>query len=259
MGWGDELMAAGEVDRLAACTPQRVAIIDGRNGKHRWSELWAGHPNIARPGEPFDARIINSGGHRPYIASRTDRQWTWRAYRPQPARVFFTAAELEFGRQACGCVLIEPSLKTRDGNNKAWPGWRALVKARPDLPWLQIGPPEVAHIAHVRRIVTRSFRDALAIMAHCRAAVLPEGGLHHGAAAVGTPAVVIFGGFISPQVTGYATQHSLFAADDPNYPLGCGMRVACDHCRQAMDAIKPDNVIEKMGVILATDRRRIPA
>jgi hypothetical protein len=36
-----------------------------------------------------------------------------------------------------------------------------------------------------------------------------EGGMHHAAAAVGVPAVVLFGGFIPPEIMGYKGQISL--------------------------------------------------
>jgi ADP-heptose:LPS heptosyltransferase len=85
-------------------------------------------------------------------------------------------------------------------------------------------------------------RDAAAVLATARAAVLPEGGLHHVCAAVGTSAVVIYGGYISPQVTGYEGQTAFFTGSG----LGCGMRVACTHCKQSMEAIAPEAVFEAL-------------
>jgi hypothetical protein len=62
--------------------------------------------------------------------------------------------------------------------------------------------------------------------------------LHHAAAALGVPAVVIFGGFISPAVTGYAAHANIFTGDD----LGCGNINPCPHCRAAMERISVDQV-----------------
>jgi ADP-heptose:LPS heptosyltransferase len=68
----------------------------------------------------------------------------------------------------------------------------------------------------------------------------PEGGLHHGAAAVGIPAVVLFGGFIPPQVTGYKTHVNLTGGAD----FFCGSLQACKHCAEAMERIKSKHVCD---------------
>jgi ADP-heptose:LPS heptosyltransferase len=52
----------------------------------------------------------------------------------------------------------------------------------------------------------------------------PEGGMHHASAAVGVPAVVIFGGYISPKVTGYEGHINLFTGTG----LGCGNSQPCE-------------------------------
>jgi len=70
--------------------------------------------------------------------------------------------------------------------------------------------------------------------------------LHHTAAALGISGVVIFGGFVSPQVTGYDMHHNLFIGDG----LGCGKRVKCLHCTDAMNRITPQMVIDPLRKIL---------
>jgi hypothetical protein len=66
-----------------------------------------------------------------------------------------------------------------------------------------------------------------------------EGGLHHGAAAVGVGGVVLFGGFIPPEVTGYATHANLTGGAE-----ACGSLDPCRHCAAAMQAIGVDEVLE---------------
>ena len=76
--------------------------------------------------------------------------------------------------------------------------------------------------------------------------MLPEGGLHHAAAALGTPTIVIFGGFISPRQTGYPHQVNLFTGGTP-----CGMRRRCDHCEQAMRRVAIEEVLVKARMLAA--------
>lgn len=69
--------------------------------------------------------------------------------------------------------------------------------------------------------------------------VTTEGGLHHAAAIFGIPAVVIYGGYISPRQTGYDGQVALFEGGEP-----CGWRKPCPHCAAAMGKIEPERVFE---------------
>jgi ADP-heptose:LPS heptosyltransferase len=92
-------------------------------------------------------------------------------------------------------------------------------------------------LAGVEQLETRSFRDVLAVLANASLYIGGEGGLHHGAAAVSIPAVVIFGGFIPPSVTGYATHANLTGGAE-----ACGSLKPCAHCRKAMAAISIDDV-----------------
>src|SRR5262249_18357046 len=95
-------------------------------------------------------------------------------------------------------------------------------------------------LSGVRVVKTPTFRDALSVMSGARAALVPEGGLHHGAAAVGIAAVVIFGGFIPPTVVGYDTHHNLTG----NSTEACGSLTRCDHCRRAMASISVEEVYQ---------------
>ena len=89
------------------------------------------------------------------------------------------------------------------------------------------------------------------MLSQSRLAVLPEGGLHHAAAASGTPSIVIFGGFISPRQTGYLHQSNLFTGGDP-----CGMRHRCSHCKRAMDRITVEEVLEKASLLIRASADR---
>jgi ADP-heptose:LPS heptosyltransferase len=136
--------------------------------------------------------------------------------------------------------MLEPTVKAVGHGNKAWllTYWSQLatkLQAAKVGPLIQCNPLEVRALPGAATVKTPSFRHAVAVLSVCRALVTTEGGLMHAAAAVGVPAVVVFGGFISPEVTGYSLHRNLFSGDG----LGCGMRSACDHCRRAMARITP--------------------
>lgn len=253
MGYGDELMVAGEAKRRGGASAKRFAVPDPRGGKWppmRWSPVWDGNPRMAAPGEPFDEVIDNYPGHRPYIAAKSPTRWTWRAYAPDAAEYFVIGPYEERIREAArGKVILNPQIKSLASPNKQWgeERWRSLVRETPHIPWVQVGPAPT--LTGVPLILTRTFREGVAAVAGARALVTHEGGLHHAAAAVGTPAVVLFGGFISPEVTGYTSQTNLFHATDA-HPLGCGMRVRCFHCEKAMAAISARQVKKLLEELL---------
>lgn len=248
MGIGDEIMVTGEVKRLAAGTAKRFAICSQKyHGKQIWYDIWAGNPRIARVGEEFDAKLFNAAGQRPYIAFKGGTRWTWQPYKPEPGELFLTEGERAFGRKASGTIIIQPGIKANASPNKQWPlrYWETLVKENPDIDWLQIGDGSEPRIAGASFLLTETFRLACAALEAARSAVLQEGGLHHAAAALGKQVVVIFGGFISPRVTGYQMHRNLFVESE-DFPLGCGMRIACKHCRRALELITPEKVMAEL-------------
>lgn len=254
MGYGDWLMAAGEARRVHYATGKPVAITS-RRGAPQWSPVFEGIPYILRQPTPDCARVISASGDRPYIQGKFPLKWQWRPYQPTPAEVAFTPAELRLAEPYHGAILIEPNVKAQGHRNKAWPWhqWRALVDAilagglGDRLPRLvQVGPPDADRMSGCEYVTTMTFREAMAVLSVCRAAVLPEGGLMHAAAAVGVPAVVIFGGFISPRVTGYELHRNLFTGTG----LGCGKRMPCACCSAAMARITPADVLANLKEIL---------
>jgi ADP-heptose:LPS heptosyltransferase len=254
VGIGDEIMVTGEVKRRAGSTRKRFAIRDPRTTTkwHRWHDIWQGNSRIARPGEPFEEFLDNFGGWRPYIAGKSQTQWKWRPYVPEPGEIFLTDEDLSISRAAMGTIVIQPTIKPGASPNKNWGlvRWQELVDARPDIPWLQIGAGGERRLRGVDFLQTNTFREACGVLTRAQGAVLHEGGLHHAAAALGVKAVVIFGSYIGPRCTGYASHRNIFV-DSGAYPLGCGMRVTCPHCSQGMKAITPNVVLKELETILA--------
>lgn len=251
-------MCAGQARMSHAQHPDRRVVILDRFGRRRWEPIWEGLDYIVRPRQvsvrPIEIR--NGPGLRPYIAAKTAAQWTWREWPggrgPPIGEIRFDQDEDDFGSQYAGRIVLEPNIKAKASPNKQWPwvSWNKLawiLQERHGLRVTQLGPMGTPLLdGPVEYVITSGFRRAAAVLKHARAAVLPEGGMHHAAAAVGTPAVVIFGAFIAPAVTGYAQHVNLFKGSG----LGCGMRLPCACCAEAMAAIRPEEVAERLMEIL---------
>jgi len=240
MGWGDELMAAGEAMSLGG-----VVAIKDKSGNHRWFEAWENNPYIAMPGERYDKVLVNAPGARPYAKSVNGGAWEWKAYRPKPAKIFFTEDELnDVGFIENNFIVVEPHLKDKQESvNRNW-GWDnfARVTSEVEADWVQLGATKPKMLPNARWIPTESPRVAAAVMTKAKAALLPEGGLHHTAAALNLKAVVLFGGFIAPQVTGYTMHKNIYIGSG----LGCGKRIKCQHCADCWSKIDPNRIIKIM-------------
>jgi hypothetical protein len=255
MGLGDELLGSG-MARGARARGKRIAFGEGR--RILWHAnahlIFSGNPNVAPPGSERDRDIVwisHYQGHRLYGTPRPGG-WNWnKDFRAKPGELFFTPAELARAaeKMPLGAVLIEPHVKPL-AVNKRW-GWE---RYREVAHRLQLDGHHVVQfnygqqiIGSVTPITSPDFRTSIAMLARCSLYIGPEGGLHHGAAAdpVNTPAVVIFGGYIHPMTTGYATHVNLFGADE-----ACGNTGQCSHCRAAMDRITVEQVFEAAQGIL---------
>jgi len=240
MGAGDWLMAAGEARLLHAKTGKPVAIVDQR-GRAQWVDLWNGVPYILPRVVPGCMTVLSASGVRPYIAMKTPGRWRWKHYQPTPAEVRFTVEEQLFAADHAGRVMIEPNTKNIGHTNKAWfwDRWQQLVDSMPDTQFVQCLQGGTRPLAgnNVHHVLTLTFRDAMAVLSRSVALVTTEGGLMHAAAAVNTPAVVLWSEFISPDVTGYKMHTNLRHAGNP-----CGMRLNCPSCRRSMVAITVDEV-----------------
>ena len=263
-------MAAGEARRLQQAGDARAVAVLDRCGRPRWHPLWDDNPRLARPeavARGLAVRTITNGpGCRPYVdyarmgaefgalfpgrlftTKLCDPRLPWRytAWRASPGELFQVPR-----REPGNYVVIEPHIKAGASPNKdwGWARWQALLRRRRDLDWVQLGAGGMRIVDGARYVATTDFRAACAVLAGARAAVLPEGGLHHAAAALNVSAVVIFGGMTSPANTGYDGHVNLFEPMGGESP--CGQRVTCDHCAQAMAAIAPETVADHLERIL---------
>lgn len=238
MGAGDELMVTGQVRQMRATNSRKVRVLD-RKGQPRWSDLWSGNPGIARPNERGALQILRNGpGLRPYVdyTRSTPQRWAYADWRAEPGELFGITPD----PRGEGRVLIEPNLKGNASPNKQWGhgNWLALLRAT-GIRWAQMCPPGVHALPGVERIETATFKQAAGVLLAARGAVLPEGGLHHAAAALDKRVVVLFGGMVSPRQTGYSC-HENIAIDDPE---ALGWRIPHRACDRAWSLITPAMVL----------------
>ncbi len=250
MGWGDEIVASG-LARGARKRGHRIAF--GFGGKIRWTpqahQIFKNNPNVAPPGSERGLGelrwIPHCAGSRLNTAGivQGGTRWKWNPFRPPPGEIFFDGDELSYGAShGDGFVVLEPRTKACWNGNKQWPIERhkqvAAELGRRGFRVVQFSgdAPPVEGCGEV--IATPSFRKALAVLSHAALYIGAEGGTHHGAAAVGTKAVVIFGGWPDPKSSGYDSHRNLAAPD-----AGCGTVKACDHCLKALARITVDEVV----------------
>lgn len=264
MGLGDELIAAGQAANVHAADPsKRVAICDYA-GRVRWHALWEGNPIIARPEDVARGELVhkitNASRCRPYLhypfTTETGFRYVqgWHAA-DHRGRVYLTEDELAIGRNVRETygpfVLIEPTVKKLQTRNKDWGFLRYahLVRALPEVTFVRVLHEDRRPLTGAHELGNLTFRQVLAVLSHARAYVGPEGGLHHAAAALETPAVVIFGGCIDPETMGYP-EHVNLVDRGPRSP--CGRYTPCAHCQAAMARISVAQVARALRALLAT-------
>ena len=285
MPYGDHLMAIGAASLQHRLDAQRrlVAIGDGRRVDPEFPELRYGLDFLATQamvdaGDPV-TWVISYPGHRPYhdhaaMAAEWAARHPWRhrlglpppknvsrwlghftfdhRHRAVPAPLILDAGEEALAREWSGqpFVVIEPHLNDKAPPSKRWPLDRFVAVARSlreEIAVYQVGAPDSPTLDGLPRLPTRRFRDALPYLKAARLYIGPEGGLHHASAAMGTSAVVIFGGYTPTEVTGYDFHVNLNGGAQ-----ACGTRHAlCPHCVAAMDRITVDEVLGQSRRLLS--------
>lgn len=234
MGYGDAVMTTGLVKKAYQKIGRPLCVGDGT--KVFWSEVFEGNPKIAKEPYPGCLWIHDYKCHRPYIDyQKTTRERTvYRDFRPEPGELFLSEKETAPYQQFKGWVYIEPNVKGSYGGNKFYPYWQKVVDAI-DAKFVQ-GPGE--RLRGVEQVQTPSFRHACGLLSQCDLILTTDGGLHHAAAALGKPAIVVWGGLASPKVLGYDSHINLHSGT-----RSCGSHAPCLHCKQAMEAIPPEKVV----------------
>lgn len=247
MGFGDELMLSGTIKKAYERVKKPVAV--GRWGKSYfdgeclWKEVFDNNPKIDySPG--IGARWVpDIKGNRPYIdysatQLRRDGSVVYKRHKPEPGELFFTDEELALYPEYEGYVYIEPNVKGTFGGNKDWgfDRWQEVVKRLP-LKYVQGRGRQLEGVSQVE---TKSFRHACALLRRCSFFVGTDGGMHHAAAALGKPAVVVWGGLVGPESLGYDNHINLRGPGVQD----CGSSRPCQHCRDAMSLVTVEMVLK---------------
>lgn len=199
---------------------------------------------VASPKSGQQVVIIENGpGKRPYIAGGDSKRWYWNTdFKAEPGEIYLKPDEVALGESAKGKIIIEPYVKeTTYSQNKQWPHWGRFVQLAIDT---EIGP-HLVQLSYdkrqplVPRIKCQDFRQALACVSNAAMLIVPDGGLHHAAAAMNVPCVTLWGGLIGPDLLGYDNQANIWHNTE-----ACGSKHDCKHCRDAMNAITPEEVLE---------------
>ncbi len=261
MGYGDDIMVTAEARRLKEVDPQ-AKIVVGDGVREVWSEtgVFDRNPHLSRLADvaPGD-RIVwlrNYYGCRPYLdyeRSEPGRRQAFRPYRAEPGVLCFSreetahaAALVAARRQAMPVVAIEPNVDFGPTKDWGFERWQATVDSLRDRVTF-VQPSYGRPILDGVHAIESTFRSFAAVLLHCDLYVGPEGGLHHAAAAVGLAGVVVFGGRISPQLTGYDLHDNLYV-EAPGSP--CGMIEPCQHCRACFAAIPVERVVASVQQLL---------
>lgn len=253
MGHGDAIMVSGHARVAQQADPRKIRVL--HQYKPAWSEIWLNNPRFAQPGEKCDVQLLYARSAatnmRPYHRAKSAERWTYELdYRPDVGELYFTDGERRFGEAQAVEIVVEPNIKPGASPNKQWPFERwhrfAELATAAGLRLVQLGPRGTRKLQHATLIETAGFRLGCAVLARALAFVGHEGGLHHAAAALGVPGVVIFGGFTPVELTGYAIHRNLGVS------LGdaCGLRVPCPHCKAEMAKITPEQVMQELEELL---------
>lgn len=237
MGLGDWIMATAQARAINLSTGRQVLVTDSR-GRVYWSPVFDHNPRLLRQDAEGCAVLVSAPGARPYIAGKTTERWIWKEWDIAPGELYFQKGETDYADAFAGGILIEPHTKVV-GGNKSWPfaRWQAVVDAFPEVRFIQVGNAVTRKLSGVQFVETPTFRHAAAILAQSSAVLTTEGALHHAAAALDVPAIVLWSEFIDPKFTGYKGQINIRHAGK-----ACGARVPCETCRESMNAITVDEV-----------------
>jgi hypothetical protein len=206
-------------------------------------QVFANNPRMASNSDTDVVWVKNYQGHRPYLKGTKNGRLLFNDdYKPRVGEVYFNQLEKKnIDKIDKDYIVVEPNVKRVYAHtvNKAWHGWEELFKH--DLPWLQLGDVTVKRYTKWKE--TTTFREALQVLSKAKLFVGTDGGLHHAAAALGIPSVVIWTGFTSPRHLGYDTHRNIHDGSEP-----CGTYDSvCQHCLLKSKAITVEQVLDAVN------------
>ena len=240
MGIGDDIVSTSIAKRAFQKVNAPVCIGDG--SEVQWSPVFENNPKIARSPYPGCLWLHCYKGHRPYIADRTPERFVYKPdFKAEPGEIYFSDAERKLWPEYdYPFILIEPNVKNVPfSKNKAWPieRWQAVVDELKDYRFVQMKTGK-HKLQGVSLVGSPGIRHGFAMVARAALFLGTDGALHHAAAALGKPAVVLWGGLASPKNLGYDSHVNLHAGSKP-----CGTLMPCLHCKYEMEKITVEMVV----------------
>jgi ADP-heptose:LPS heptosyltransferase len=163
-----------------------------------------------------------------------------------------------------GYLVLEPHSKADwFGDLRAWPfdKWKELVgKLRGVLPseiaLVQVGVPGKELLPGVLDWTgLGSFRQAALALESSALFLGTEGGLMHAAAAVGAPAVILYGCVTLPEYSGYPERHRVICHYLPCAPSGARGKCSCGG--ESMKGISVEEVLDACRGML--EQKNLPS
>lgn len=216
---GDNLLLSCLAREIKRCDPSRFVIMETC-----WPEFFEQNPHVdavftikaalwyAKP------EYVITPDTREHLLDQMIKQL------PLPVRDWERRVDLWYQEEAVnatlrdipvGYLVVNPSGKQKhSANRKEW-GWRNFCDLRKHFassPVVQIGDAETPLLPDTIDQRGRPILESAHLIKRAAVGVFLEGGMMHLANAVNTPSVIIYGGLIRPEVSGYAMHRNLYAA-----------------------------------------------
>ncbi len=279
MGLGDDLMVTGFVEKEKKKHPEKQIVIGNLKEKIIYDSLiYQNNPNIT-PINKVDRNkpihFINyHNRNRPYVdyQKSNNNNWKWNMnFTPIPGKLYLSDDEKtkainilndakvnwkKNNNSEFKAIIFFESTSTKIDDtfyynkmkNKDWgeSNWKELIsKLKNDYLIVQSKHEKSKKYDGVYYSpIDFDFRVACAIINESNLFLGPEGGFGHAAAALGKKAVLYFGGWIHPKVTGYNFHENIYF-EHPKSPCG-SVGSICAHCEEARKFITVSDVYGKI-------------
>lgn len=244
MGLGDEIMALGRAEREFERTGERVKILEA-HGTTRDHIIWHNNPAWDKNGKKS---ITDASGARPYVNFNAGDARFNLDYRPRAGRIY-VPDEYRQDKPQTPYAVINPHLKSGASPNKSYgfDRWAEVIENFPIQVFQLMQDPSERILPRAVAMPTPNLYDAVAMIENAAVVMCNEGGMHHMAASVRTPAVVYFGSFIPPSVTGYDFHYNIAVETQHGY---CGKWSHCKQCEKSKQSVAPALVREKAILLM---------
>jgi len=269
--YGSDILATGEArivreqnpdTKIAFGNPEALSPTSEGKTKLYWSEIFENNPNILQPGENAEeiTIIANFPKSRPFInyaktkytqideQNKTPYKFAYNAdYETTRGELFFSDNEIAEAEKLIGdleapIIFIDPIAGIE---NKGWlpERWNNLVE-QSSYNFVQLlYNNQPTALNGVTQIDPKTFRLACAILKVCSGKSIlltTDSNLHHAAAALNMPTIVLWSHYSHPDNLGYE-EHINIRWDAAGTP--CGLRDSCIQCKHSMEMIKVEDVL----------------